>query len=155
VALHTRGQNTCSGLWEATRKEFVINHAAPLCLAQVERFLYVSVTDPVQAIGEIGEAARGLGPSGCLRVAVTGSRGVGKSTLARLLVNALLGSAPCVAFLDTDLGQPEFTPSGGVPSSQGVNVTLTSSRVQTIKARCIDNDPLQSLSAPPPPGMND
>jgi len=51
-------------------------------------------------------------PTGGLRVAVTGSRGVGKSTFARQLVNALLSAAPCVAFLDTDLGQPEFTPSG-------------------------------------------
>jgi hypothetical protein len=41
---------------------------------------------------------------------------MGKSTFARLLVNALLNIAPCVAFLDTDLGQPEFTPSGDTTS---------------------------------------
>ena len=50
---------------------------------------------------------------GCtLSVAVTGSKGVGKSTLARLLVNSLLEACPVVAFLDTDCGQSELTVPG-------------------------------------------
>lgn len=49
---------------------------------------------------------------GCPAVAVVGSKGVGKSTLARLLVNSLLERNPVVAYLDTDCGQSEFTVPG-------------------------------------------
>ncbi|KAK9828014.1 hypothetical protein WJX81_000356 [Elliptochloris bilobata] len=46
-------------------------------------------------------------------VAVCGSKGTGKSTFARLLVNALLSrGSGCVAFLDVDCGQPELTVPG-------------------------------------------
>ena len=48
-------------------------------------------------------------------VAVVGSKGVGKSTLARLLVNSLLEVSPVVAFLDTDSGQSELTVPGQQP----------------------------------------
>ena len=48
----------------------------------------------------------------CPRVAVAGSKGTGKSTLARLLVNSLLNVTPVVAFLDTDCGQAELTVPG-------------------------------------------
>jgi hypothetical protein len=44
-----------------------------------------------------------------LVVAVCGSKGVGKSTFARLLVNTLLNTCPAVGYLDSDCGQPEFT----------------------------------------------
>lgn len=47
-------------------------------------------------------------------VAVCGSKGVGKSTFARLLTNAMLNTCHQVAYLDTDCGQPEFTPPGQV-----------------------------------------
>ena len=67
---------------------------------------------PLQALNGIEEAATSLEPMGDLRVAVTGSRGIGKSTFARLLVNRLLNRFPCVALLDADPGQPEFTPPG-------------------------------------------
>ncbi|KAJ1972917.1 Polynucleotide 5'-hydroxyl-kinase grc3, partial [Dimargaris verticillata] len=43
---------------------------------------------------------------------VAGAKGVGKSTFARHLVNQLLNVHQRVAFLDTDLGQPEFGPPG-------------------------------------------
>lgn len=49
---------------------------------------------------------------GCPAVAVVGSKGVGKSTLARLLVNSLLEVCPVVAFLDTDCGQSELSVPG-------------------------------------------
>lgn len=49
---------------------------------------------------------------GCPAVAVVGSKGVGKSTLARLLVNSLLEVSPVVAYLDTDCGQSELTVPG-------------------------------------------
>ncbi|GLI68858.1 hypothetical protein VaNZ11_013403 [Volvox africanus] len=45
-------------------------------------------------------------------VAVLGAKGMGKSSLARLVANRLLDECPTVAFLDTDVGQPEFTPPG-------------------------------------------
>lgn len=47
-----------------------------------------------------------------LRIAVCGAKGMGKSTLGRLVVNTLLNCFPMVAFLETDVGQPEFTPPG-------------------------------------------
>ncbi|KAJ3060574.1 Polynucleotide 5'-hydroxyl-kinase nol9 [Podochytrium sp. JEL0797] len=47
-------------------------------------------------------------------VCVVGSKGLGKSTLSRFMVNQLLSKYPKVAFLDCDLGQPELTVSGQV-----------------------------------------
>ena len=47
-----------------------------------------------------------------LCVLVCGSKNTGKSSLARLLVNALLRKHGIVAYLDTDCGQPELTPPG-------------------------------------------
>ncbi|EAU80730.2 GRC3 [Coprinopsis cinerea okayama7 len=48
---------------------------------------------------------------------VKGPRNTGKSTLARTLLNRLLGIYEKVAFLDCDLGQTEFTPPGMVSLS--------------------------------------
>lgn len=45
-------------------------------------------------------------------IAVAGTKGIGKSGFARLMVNMLLSTHPKVAYLDTDLGQPEFTVPG-------------------------------------------
>ncbi|GAA5973063.1 hypothetical protein JCM11641_000394 [Rhodosporidiobolus odoratus] len=45
---------------------------------------------------------------------VEGPKRVGKSTVARMAVNALLDRYEAVAYLDTDLGQPELTPPGFV-----------------------------------------
>lgn len=50
-------------------------------------------------------------------IAVCGPKKVGKSTFARLLVNSLLSCHPCVTYLDTDCGQPEFTAPGLVSLS--------------------------------------
>ncbi|CAM9445586.1 unnamed protein product [Laminaria digitata] len=47
-------------------------------------------------------------------VLVCGAKGVGKSSMCRFLVNRLLGRHPTVAYMDCDLGQPEFTPPGQV-----------------------------------------
>jgi polynucleotide 5'-kinase involved in rRNA processing len=67
----------------------------------------------VQATEDIVQSRReGGSPS----VAVVGSKGVGKSTLARLLVNSLLEVSPVVAFLDTDCGQSELTVPGQQPT---------------------------------------
>ncbi|POM68466.1 hypothetical protein PHPALM_15370 [Phytophthora palmivora] len=46
------------------------------------------------------------------KIVVCGGKGVGKSTFCRYLVNRLLAKFGTVAFLDTDLGQSELTPSG-------------------------------------------
>ncbi|KAG0164071.1 Polynucleotide 5'-hydroxyl-kinase grc3 [Apophysomyces sp. BC1034] len=45
---------------------------------------------------------------------ICGSKKVGKSTFGRYLVNRLLNTHKRVAFLESDLGQTEFTPSGTV-----------------------------------------
>ncbi|KAJ3403333.1 Polynucleotide 5'-hydroxyl-kinase nol9 [Chytriomyces hyalinus] len=47
-------------------------------------------------------------------VCIIGSKGLGKSTLSKHTVNRLLSKYTQVAFLDCDLGQPEFTVSGQV-----------------------------------------
>ncbi|KAJ3289046.1 Polynucleotide 5'-hydroxyl-kinase nol9 [Rhizoclosmatium sp. JEL0117] len=47
-------------------------------------------------------------------VCIVGSKGLGKSTMSRFMVNQLLSKYPKVAFLDCDLGQPELTVSGQV-----------------------------------------
>ncbi|KXZ56686.1 hypothetical protein GPECTOR_1g618 [Gonium pectorale] len=62
-----------------------------------------------QAIDEVCRTAASGAP---LVLAVLGAKGVGKSSLARLAANRLLDEAPRLAFLDTDVGQPEFTPPG-------------------------------------------
>ncbi|CAM6093296.1 unnamed protein product [Calypogeia fissa] len=45
-------------------------------------------------------------------VAVIGPKNAGKSTFARFLLNFLLNSHEAVGYLDTDVGQPEFTVPG-------------------------------------------
>lgn len=45
-------------------------------------------------------------------VVACGAQNVGKSTFARFLVNTLLRRYKKVGYLDTDVGQPEFTPPG-------------------------------------------
>lgn len=48
-------------------------------------------------------------------IIITGSKGTGKSTFARILVNKLLTFSPfytSIAYLDCDPGQPEFSPPG-------------------------------------------
>ncbi|KAG0593176.1 hypothetical protein KC19_1G309000 [Ceratodon purpureus] len=47
-------------------------------------------------------------------IAICGAKNVGKSTFARFLVNSLLNRYKEVAYLDTDVGQPEFTAPGCV-----------------------------------------
>ena len=63
----------------------------------------------MQAVADVVHATR---QGACPVVAVAGSKGVGKSTLARLLVNSLLEASPVVAYLDTDCGQSELTVPG-------------------------------------------
>ncbi|CAN6453768.1 unnamed protein product [Victoria cruziana] len=45
-------------------------------------------------------------------VVVCGPKNSGKSTFARFLINTLLTRYKMVGYLDTDVGQPEYTPSG-------------------------------------------
>ncbi|BGP35016.1 Polynucleotide 5'-hydroxyl-kinase grc3 [Rhodotorula toruloides] len=59
-------------------------------------------------------APNGVVLSDRLVAVVEGPKRVGKSTLAKMLVNQLLERYQRVAYLDTDLGQPEFTPPGFV-----------------------------------------
>lgn len=70
------------------------------------------------AVDEVLRAAdAGTAPgAGAPVVVVAGPKGAGKSTFARLLANALLsrrrGGPAAIAFLETDVGQCEFTPPG-------------------------------------------
>lgn len=48
------------------------------------------------------------------RIIVCGRRNTGKSTLLQFLLNKILSVYPCAYYLDTDPGQPEFTPPGVV-----------------------------------------
>ena len=45
-------------------------------------------------------------------IIICGSKHVGKSSFAKLLVNSLLNLVGQVGYMDTDLGQPEFSPPG-------------------------------------------
>ena len=47
-----------------------------------------------------------------IKVAVLGSKNNGKSTLCKFLINQLLQKHETVCYLETDVGQPEFAPSG-------------------------------------------
>jgi polynucleotide 5'-hydroxyl-kinase GRC3/NOL9 len=47
-------------------------------------------------------------------IVVCGAKNCGKSTFSRFLTNTLLNRFPQVAFLETDVGQTEFTPPGFV-----------------------------------------
>eukprot|EP00833_Pecoramyces_ruminatium_P006163 jgi/Orpsp1_1/1180195/evm.model.c7180000072476.2 len=47
-------------------------------------------------------------------IAITGSKNMGKSTFSRYMVNSLLNCCNEVAYLECDIGQSEFTPSGMV-----------------------------------------
>ncbi|KAL1020591.1 hypothetical protein UPYG_G00002140 [Umbra pygmaea] len=51
---------------------------------------------------------------GCPVILVCGARNVGKSTFNRHLINTLLNHTAGVEYLECDLGQTEFTPSGCV-----------------------------------------
>ncbi|RLN92736.1 hypothetical protein DYB28_010502 [Aphanomyces astaci] len=46
------------------------------------------------------------------KMLVCGAKGVGKSTFSRYVVNRLLNVYPMVAYLDTDVGQPELAAPG-------------------------------------------
>ena len=83
------------------------------CCTQFERAsvcqLHQQKLSVAQAAETVVQAAK---QELCPRVAVAGSKGTGKSTMARLLVNSLLNVTPVVAFLDTDCGQAELTVPG-------------------------------------------
>ncbi|CAG8454517.1 4313_t:CDS:10 [Ambispora leptoticha] len=46
-----------------------------------------------------------------------GHKKVGKSTFSKFLINTLLNRHPRIAYIESDIGQPEFTPSGIVSLS--------------------------------------
>jgi polynucleotide 5'-hydroxyl-kinase GRC3/NOL9 len=70
-------------------------------------------TAALDCVLENSRANRAHSPS----LMLCGPRNVGKSTLARHSINRLLNRYTRVAFLETDLGQCEFTPAGFVSLS--------------------------------------
>ncbi|KAJ0408054.1 hypothetical protein ATCC90586_003689 [Pythium insidiosum] len=93
---------------------------SPKPAAQVLRELVVAdPSRPIQISSGWQSAVEALEQSlragdSAQRIVVCGGKDVGKSTFCRYLVNRLLALYDVVAFLDTDLGQPELTPPGMV-----------------------------------------
>ncbi|KAG2955447.1 hypothetical protein PC110_g989 [Phytophthora cactorum] len=79
-------------------------------LVVVDSFKTLNFTEPWQATVDRLQAS--LAEENPQKIVVCGGKGVGKSTFCRYLVNRLLSKFGTVAFLDTDLGQSELTPSG-------------------------------------------
>lgn len=63
------------------------------------------------ALNTVVSACRG-DMDGCAVILVCGIKNVGKSTFIRTLINTLLNHTTSVDYLEGDLGQTEFTPSG-------------------------------------------
>ncbi|KAF4146376.1 mRNA cleavage and polyadenylation factor CLP1 P-loop [Phytophthora infestans] len=79
-------------------------------LVVVDSFKTLNFTEPWQAtVDRLQASVVAQNPQ---KIVVCGGKGVGKSTFCRYLVNTLLSKFDTVAFLDTDLGQSELTPSG-------------------------------------------
>ncbi|XP_030209999.1 polynucleotide 5'-hydroxyl-kinase NOL9 [Gadus morhua] len=64
-----------------------------------------------EALNTVVSACRDDG-DGCVVVLVCGTKNVGKSTFIRVLLNTLLNHTTGIDYLEGDLGQTEFTPSG-------------------------------------------
>lgn len=65
----------------------------------------------MDALNTLINACRG-DMDGCAVILVCGPKNVGKSTFIRTLINSLLNHSTSVDYLEGDLGQTEFTPSG-------------------------------------------
>ncbi|XP_014669777.1 PREDICTED: polynucleotide 5'-hydroxyl-kinase NOL9-like [Priapulus caudatus] len=80
--------------------------------------MYADAPLPVCSFGGnwlsvIAETSRAINLTGTAQVfLVCGGRNVGKSTMARHLINSALSECKRVAYLECDIGQTEFTPSG-------------------------------------------
>ncbi|CEG44771.1 nuc156 family protein [Plasmopara halstedii] len=82
-------------------------------LVVTESFKTVNITEPWQAtVNTLVSSLLAKGATASQKIVVCGGKRVGKSTFCRYLVNTLLSKFKIVAFLDTDLGQSELTPSG-------------------------------------------
>ncbi|CAI5742288.1 unnamed protein product [Hyaloperonospora brassicae] len=82
-------------------------------LVVVDSFKTLHITEPWQVTGDrlLASLLAEETPTS-QKIVVCGGKGVGKSTFCRYLVNKLLSHFETVAYLDTDLGQSELTPSG-------------------------------------------
>lgn len=98
-ALHLSGQLRLPGL------QVVTNNAAGLVPFTISH-------EWAQAVDEVLASPPSTG--GTCPVLVCGAKGVGKSSMCRYLVNRMLNQYPKVAYMDCDLGQPEFTTPGQV-----------------------------------------
>lgn len=98
-ALHLPGQLRLPGL------QVVTTNAAGLVPFTISH-------EWAQAVDEV--LASPPSTAGACPVLVCGAKGVGKSSMCRYLVNRMLNQYPKVAYMDCDLGQPEFTTPGQV-----------------------------------------
>ncbi|XP_031499374.1 polynucleotide 5'-hydroxyl-kinase NOL9 isoform X3 [Nymphaea colorata] len=83
-------------------------------------------------------------------VVVCGPKNSGKSTFARFLVNTLLTRHKMVGYLDTDVGQPEYTPPGclSLHIIDRPNHDLATPRLRNPESRCFFYGDISSKSDP-------
>ncbi|KAJ9466497.1 Polynucleotide 5prime-hydroxyl-kinase NOL9 [Diplonema papillatum] len=99
----------------------VLDRLQHVSIAEKTRDVMPFVYPPAveQAVAQLSTMPAGSS----LRVVLVGAANTGKSTLSRFICNRLLSFGHSrVAYLDTDLGQPEFTPPGCVSLSIVQNV---------------------------------
>ncbi|GAA5871170.1 hypothetical protein JCM8547_001476 [Rhodosporidiobolus lusitaniae] len=110
------GMGCASGMWPRRGKTVGLKGGKTWKLITDPTPSLTSLRPMPQWDGALAEALPVLGEgatdSGRFVAFVEGPKRVGKSTLARTLVNALLDRYESVAYLNTDLGQPEFTAPG-------------------------------------------
>lgn len=95
------------------KSTFENNHLKSLLVLDPSRTIHLS-HGWISTITNIERAIRIQVTPSSQRIVVCGGKDVGKSTFCRFVVNRLLAIHDVVAFLDTDLGQPELTPPGMV-----------------------------------------
>ncbi|KAJ1961090.1 Polynucleotide 5'-hydroxyl-kinase grc3 [Dispira parvispora] len=122
-----------------------LSHFVPLCNDSTTTRVTNINSQWRSTMDKICEDSHNNEPLRPLKVLVTGAKGVGKSTYLRCLVNRLLATHPCVAVIDTDLGQAEFSPPGMVSLNVVTNPLLGPSFTHMLTpyyAHCFgDNSP--------------
>lgn len=110
--------------------------------ARCSRLCHPHWISNLQALSQLAMSAASSTLPSFFSACICGTRGVGKSSFARLLVNHLLSHAPEVAFLDLDCGQPELT----VPGKHFWIRTHNSHALVAVKMHGCTKDPLPDRS---------
>jgi hypothetical protein len=106
---HATAQKCCVCIQTAAVSSCVVQAVTACCQAAASPPAAAATAAAAAAAAAAGAGAP-PGPHQPPFVAVVvGPKNAGKSSFARLLVNSLLHDHPCVYYLDTDCGQPEYT----------------------------------------------